>query len=282
MSIQAVAWALEQDLPARAKLVLVSIANHADHTTGYCWLKAETIAREAACTPRSVYNYVGGLVRNGFIRKALRKGDDGKQRANDYWILFGRIQNPWDWGAHPDENVGDGEASESEPSETEAQDVVPPSEGNSPGETAQPSERDDSRQEATTHELSPGPRESAFTRLESAQPSKTKPKEAQHDFAAPPRTYRPPPQQPQGAVADREAKQIFVYEHTPAYDAWAKEKGRASGVAWHLITTKIVDGKPRRGWYFPSLFPPERHAAGPPTQPEELSEDDREFVKNFK
>ena len=65
MSIQAVAWALDQDLPARPKLVLVSIANHASHTDGYCWLKAETIAQEAACTPRSVYTYIGGLVRTG-------------------------------------------------------------------------------------------------------------------------------------------------------------------------------------------------------------------------
>ena len=89
MSIQAVAWALDQDLPARPKLVLVAIANHADHTNGYCWLKAETIAREASCSPRSVYNFVGALVRNGYMRKALRKGEDGKQRANDYWIMFG-------------------------------------------------------------------------------------------------------------------------------------------------------------------------------------------------
>src|SRR5690349_3688223 len=95
MSIQAVAWALDQDLPARPKLVLVSIANHANHTDGYCWLKVETIAAEASCSERAVYNFIGDLIRNGFIRKAPRKGEDGKQRANDYWILINRPAAEW-------------------------------------------------------------------------------------------------------------------------------------------------------------------------------------------
>jgi hypothetical protein len=120
MSIQAVAWALEQDLPARPKLVLVSIANHANHVDGYCWLKAETIAKEAACTPRSIYNFVGALIRNGFIRKALRKGDDGKQRATDYWILFDREEKEWAHDAHLESNEADDDPSEIDPSTEDA------------------------------------------------------------------------------------------------------------------------------------------------------------------
>ena len=77
MSIQAVAWVLDrEELPARPKLVLVAIANHANHTDGYCWLKAETIAKEAACSPRAVFNFVGALIRNGYLRKAPARGAD--------------------------------------------------------------------------------------------------------------------------------------------------------------------------------------------------------------
>src|SRR5262249_27189193 len=141
-----VAWALEQDLPARPKLVLVSIANHANHVDGYCWLKAETIARESACTPRSIYNFVGQLVRNGFIRKAKRKSDDGKQRANDYWILFDREENEWDAGASLESPKADDEPIEDGSSVEDDATSGVPSEIRSPGENDEPSERHDSRQ----------------------------------------------------------------------------------------------------------------------------------------
>lgn len=277
MSIQAVAWALEQDLPARPKLVLVSIANHADHTTGYCWLKAETIAKEAACTPRSVYNYVGGLVRNGFIRKALKKGDDGKQRANDYWIMFGRADAAWDWTAHPDEDAGEQEAEETGPSETDDTTSCAPSESGSPG----PSESRSPGTPVDMSEDSPGPSEGGFTRY-NAEPSKTKPKkEGAGLVTGPPRSYRPPPpvaEEPQGAIGDRQAKTIFVIEGTRAWEAWLSEKRRLNPV-WHLTTTKVVDGKSRKGWYFPSLFPPEPKTTGPPTSPT-MSEDDVRFIES--
>lgn len=272
MSIQAVGWALEQELPRGPKLVLVSIANHANHVDGYCWLNATTIGREASCTPRSVYNIIGALVRNGFIRKELRRDDHGRQRANDYWLLFDREEKSWEWGTNTRGNEGDGEAIEDEPTEDDEATSCGQSEATSLCEEVERHEAQSTRQPAEMPAVSPGPSEVDFTRKRIAEPSKTNPKESSaraRVLKSTLRNYRPPPPQPVGEVFDN-AKQVFAYEGTRAYEAWAKVRARESGIRnWHLITKKLVDGKWRSGWYFPSLFPPA--ATGPPS---ELSEED--------
>lgn len=270
MSIQAVAWALDQDLPARPKLVLVSIANHANHTDGYCWLKAETIAAEASCSPRAVYNFIGDLIRNGFIRKSPRKGDDGKQRANDYWILLGRPPAPWN-----SERAEPREADEAEP-----QDVVEPDAPHAVGEAVE-------NPPAEAVEIpvgSAGPTAPACSPID-AEPSKPKPEEARAG-AYVPRSYRPPappPPQPVGAVVGRKAELIFVFAGTPGYDAWAARKARENGVSkWNQTTTKVVDGEVRRGWYFPSVFPPKADSnsgSDPPTGGQPTEEEQRQIAK---
>lgn len=274
MSIQAVGWALEQDLPARPKLVLVAICNHANHADGYCWLKAETIAREAACTPRSVYNFVGALVRNGFIRKELRKGEDGKQRSTDYWVLFDREEREWDPAANPDADEPESEASENQPSIPDAQDVVDRRNPMPAAEDPAPQERHDTRQPVEMSPRSCGPQESGFRRIEE-EPSKINPKARNararvQDRAL--RSYRPPPPQPMGHDLGTEyrepPKPLFVYEGTPAYEAWCKHRAREHGVPrWHLTTRALIDGQWRSGWYFPSLFPPAREPAAAATGP---------------
>lgn len=276
MSIQAVAWALDQDLPARPKLVLVSIANHASHTDGYCWLKAETIAGEASCSPRAVYNFIGDLIRNGYIRKAPRRGDDGKQRANDYWILFNREPAQWVGDRAAVEPEDAGEAAEDEP-----QDDVDRMHG-----VHAVSEPDQAPSEPVEkHAGAVGPYAPGCSHTD-AEPSKTKPNENPTNSirmdgvrAGVPRGYRPPPPQPIAAKTEGDPPdpmRFFVYEGTPAFDAWAKRKARESGLAkWHRTTTKVVDGKQRVGWYFPTLFPTgaDSNATGPPATPS-LTEDD--------
>lgn len=264
MSIQAVAWALEQDLPARPKLVLVSVANHANHTDGYCWLKAETIAKESACTPRSVYRFIGGLVRNGYIRKAPRKSADGKQRANDYWILFDRVETEWSWDSAAEDDIPE----ESAADDGETQDVVEPHEQISHGATIEPDDSSVARPPVETPSVSCGPTDNRVSRYMD-EPSKTNPSKEEDAGARTfdrfrPRSYQPPPPQPMGSIiADREAKQIFVYEGTPAYEAWCVVMAQRNGLRrWHLTTTAVVEGKGRTGWWFPSLFPPTAQASG--------------------
>jgi hypothetical protein len=253
MSIQAVAWALDQDLPGKAKLILVSIANHADHTNGYCWLRTETIAKEASTPERSVYRYLGALVRNGYLRKEQRKGKDGKQRANDYWIMFQREKVDWDWGAHASDDA-DGDAQDAvEPTATVA--VGEPVENTVPTEPE-------------THDLAVGPSAIGGSR-DMDEPSKTKPsRESSLDTGGPPRGYVPPPMgKPVKAPAsDEPPKQFFVFEGTRAWDAWVAHKRRERGAPWSLTTTAVIEGKLRRGWYFPSLFPPSQAKPQQPTE----------------
>jgi len=265
MSIQAVGWALDQDVPARPKLVLVAIANHANHADGYCWLNAETIAAEAACTSRSVYRFVGSLVRNGYVGKARRKGADGRQRANDYWILFNREHAAWDWGSGlaDEQELGDtAEVGEKLPevepeSRDTTQNIASPSDIVSHGKDASPV----LQQNSETHARSVGPCDSRVTRNRIAEPSKTNPENGLAT-ATPPRGYRPPPPpppQPLGATAlGGTGEFIFVYQPSRAYDAWKEYKRATSGnPVWKCSTTKTVNGRLCFGWYFPTLFPPE-------------------------
>ena len=285
MSIQAVAWALEQDLPARPKLVLVAIANHADHRTGYCWLNAETIAAEASCAHRSVWRFVGSLIRNGYLRREKKRGADGKQRSNDYWITFGRVENPWDEraGLGDDAEIEDCEVADEiggqpDTAQDTAQDMAPPGDRESPGPSASlsPGESDFEPVDKPVESL--GPSDSRVTHKSLDEPSKTNPKEeienekkAEVNFSKPPRSYKAPAvkPEPQGAIAHPKAEQIFVYEGSRAFVAWSAHMARKNNLReWNLTCWKTVDGKRRSGWYFPSLFPP---ATAPPG---ELSDED--------
>jgi hypothetical protein len=280
MSIQAVAWVLDrEELPARPKLVLVAIANHANHTDGYCWLKAETIAREAACSPRAVFNFVGALIRNGYIRKAPARGADGKQRANDYWILFNRAEGPWiaaEGTASDDqeeiESADDAAEYACVEVADEPQDVVEP---HAPGASGEPVEKPP--QNPAQHAPGAvGPHAPACSHIDSAEPSKTKPEKAglagfsPRRYAPPP----PPPPQPMGATtAEGNGDFIFVWEGTEAYRAWKVVKEREIGRPWNGRMLK--DG--RWGWYFRSLFPPAEKP--PPTKAADETAIDPPFSK---
>lgn len=287
MSIQAVAWALDQDVPGRPKLVLVAVANHANHTDGYCWLRADTIGREASCSVRSVWRFVAALERNGYIRKAPSRGNDGRQRANDYWLMFNRADAPWDSGRNVDD--WNDEQDEQEENGACGEDYIDPQVAAEPCASVAhggnpPDDSGGTRSPVDKPNLSLGPCATGVTHIDSAEPSESKPKiDARASngglVAGPPRAYRPPPPppaKPQGSiVADREAKQIFVWIGTPAWDAWVAYKLKTTGVRWTLTTRTAVDtGDRRTGWWFPSLFPPDEPKPTPT-----LSAADQQFLK---
>ncbi|MDB5555405.1 MAG: hypothetical protein JWL86_5389 [Rhizobium sp.] len=253
MSIQAVGWALDQDLPARPKLVLVAIANHANHVDGYCWLKAETIAPEASCSPRGVFNFVGDLIRNGFIRKAPRRGDDGKQRANDYWILFNREPSAWiARGKESEFEQDDLDDDTTLEAEANTQDVVVRDARRACGENDSPA----AAEPVEIPARAVGPHAPACSHTDSIKPSKTNPLNAQAR-ASTPRHYAPPPEPPPkpmgSTTADGSGDFIFVYAGTPAYAAWKAVKERETGRPWN--GTMVKNGS--HGWYFRTLFPPQ-------------------------
>jgi hypothetical protein len=87
MSIQAVAWALDRDIrDPLAKLILISLANHADHTTGFCYPPMRLIAKEASCDRRTVIRKLPQLTEVGYIRVISHR--QGKQRLANYYQLL--------------------------------------------------------------------------------------------------------------------------------------------------------------------------------------------------
>lgn len=99
MSIQALAWALDQPVPGTAGRVLISLGNHADHINGFVHFDAAAIARESVIGVTSLWRYLGALERNGYIAKDDRKTQDGDKR--EYWLALDRDPSlPWSWSAH--------------------------------------------------------------------------------------------------------------------------------------------------------------------------------------
>ncbi|MES0207908.1 helix-turn-helix domain-containing protein [Mesorhizobium sp. M0028] len=93
MSIQAVAWALEQDIPsAGMKLVLISLCNHANHKTGECWPSIATVEREASMTRRTVQRNIALLIDAGFIEARADFAESGRQGANVYRIISDPVE----------------------------------------------------------------------------------------------------------------------------------------------------------------------------------------------
>jgi Helix-turn-helix domain len=252
MSIQAVAWVLSQkgeDLPGTARLVMIALANHADHTSGHCWPSYETIAKEAGCHERTVGRYLGALRRNGFIdmRQTLRK--DGKFRSNDYWLLFDRKSAPWQYY---DQRIGNEEPEES---------VADLSQDN----------LTDGQCETALHEESDGPSDTGVPPHIMLEPSESEPS------AEPPATMSrvglnlPWPKEfvasaraeqkakLQAAEEAKKPKRIPVIQGTRPWKAWIEH-----GHPPTLVGTIEVDGRRDRGWYFPTLYPPK--ATGPPPE----------------
>lgn len=104
MSIQAVAWALEQHISdPRSKLVLISLANHADHVTGRCWPSMATIGREASCRRETVLRHVKALEESGFV-KVIRAAGGVRKRVHTYELCMNRCAtDAHQTGAQPDD-----------------------------------------------------------------------------------------------------------------------------------------------------------------------------------
>lgn len=93
MSIQAVAWALDQDIPnAGLKLVLIALCNHADKGTGELFLRHRTVEKEASMSRSSVQRHVKALADMGIIEIGSTFEASGRQSANTYRIVFNETE----------------------------------------------------------------------------------------------------------------------------------------------------------------------------------------------
>lgn len=67
MSFQAMTWAVEQELPAMQKIVLLMLANRTNHDTGLCFPSHDTLAKECGMDKRSVIRQIEKLEAAGLL-----------------------------------------------------------------------------------------------------------------------------------------------------------------------------------------------------------------------
>jgi GntR family transcriptional regulator len=242
MSIQAVSWVLQQsgeDLPGTARLVMIALANHADHTSGHCWPSIETIAKESGCGERTVSRYIAALVRNGFIEKQQTMKNGGNFRSNDYWLLFDRPSAKWDFFEGKEEPAEPLSTLVSEEASAILADDRPPRDGGRYIE--EPSTSEPLVETDPTEAVRPIRAAAAAVTKAPKNFSKTK-RDTELDKL-------------KAAEEARKAQPIPVIQGSAPWQAWVA-KGHPSD-----LTCKIsVNGRIDRGWCFPSLYPPRENS----------------------
>jgi hypothetical protein len=272
MSNQAMTWAFAQHIPSRAKTVLLSLANHADHTTGHCYPSIATIMDESSCSRRSTFAFLGLLRRNGFIDVRMKRGADGRQRASDYWILFDREPREWQHFRDADEAEPQDEIEENSTDETASEDSALCAPGSDPVENApldppvappQSAACTPNKEPSDSNRQNPQQVEGRALKLD-------RPK----DFSS---TARADEQARLKAAEEaRKPKMWPVIEGTTPWQAWIRH-----GHPPTLTGIVDVNGKRYRGWYFPTLYPQPKQSTGPPISPRMTAEDEEELAKKW-
>lgn len=265
-------WVFEQeDIPMGPKIVLLALANHADHTTGYCWPSTETLMKEAACKRASLFSYIAALKRNGYLMSRQTRAPNGRGRANDYWILLDREPAPWvQVKRGPDEEkeiLSEGASENESPEcglcENELGEASLPSEGTpqsplyGPGKVQimdsplykEPLDSNQTESEQVAHgKVEPAPPAPAAT-----------PKAIEKKILSGFDRSKRQAEQDRIAAADkaRRPQRLFVFEGSDPWNAHVR-----NGHPTTLKTWGEINGKRCQGWYFPTLYPPK--ATGPP------------------
>lgn len=85
MSIEAVAWALRQPVTdAVAKLIIISLADHHNASTGLCCPGRARLMEAGCCDQSTVKRKLAWLVKNGWIKVVPRHDANGRQTSNQY------------------------------------------------------------------------------------------------------------------------------------------------------------------------------------------------------
>lgn len=270
MAWQCLNWASAQDIPNRAKPLLIILANHANGETGHCFPSIELLMKETSYSRSAVYGFLGMLKRNGYITVRKAKGSG---RAADIWLNMDRPETPWI------------------PSKTKRPEPPDPLDIDPSPETGLDNlpQNDDPESNPWTEgvqSLDENGGESLYAEPSYIEPSRETPSEMP----------TPPPPEPPALVVDRgkpksfdpshrqrelerikaadEARKspVFLKVGTPAYDAWCTYKTKQRGSSWQLSTRAIVKGESCSGWWFPTCYPP-RESTGPPVDGAEFSDE---------
>lgn len=108
MSFQAMTWAVEKELPALQKLVLLMLANCCNHHTGRCDPTHERLAKECGMSRTSVKDALRALKERGLI-EVLNRSQDGVSLPNQYRLVLKEISTEKEesMGGSPDDRGGD-------------------------------------------------------------------------------------------------------------------------------------------------------------------------------
>ena len=88
MSVQAIAWVLEHSTSeGNARLVLISIANHADKFGRGAFPSQQTIGGEARCSTRTVRRSIDELRALAELEWLEHGGRGKRRRSHLYWIV---------------------------------------------------------------------------------------------------------------------------------------------------------------------------------------------------
>ena len=245
MGVEALGWAFRQNIPAKAKIVLLALADQTDEETGrVCYGKTDAahLSRKATCGERTLYRYLSALIRNRYVVRESGRKTGGESR---FWLCLDRISTDlkeWSWGkdilsstdSDKPQDIG------GLPPEADLENTTQPI-----GTT----------QEHGTPRLPPSGRAESF---ETISTSKEQPRKA-----------RPSGFDPKAQAIDRQAATAkdekstetsnplgcFVMEGTKAWQAWRDYnamKGQKFGFTYR------GEGKYRgfTGRHMPTLFPP--------------------------
>ncbi len=87
MSIKAMGWAWDQNVPAKLKLVLLALADHSDDE-GYCWPGVTGVARKCGLSESTVHRGVANLKALGLLRVEPQFRKNGAQATNLYQLVL--------------------------------------------------------------------------------------------------------------------------------------------------------------------------------------------------
>ena len=107
MSVEAMAWAFEQEVSGTDKVVLLALANYADDTAR-CWPGIRRLAHMARRDERTVKRSLRVLEDGRLVRRHTRLRDNGSQTSNFYTLVMGVTPTtpPHDADVTPPDDTG--------------------------------------------------------------------------------------------------------------------------------------------------------------------------------
>lgn len=98
MSFQAMAWAVQQDLPMREKMVLVMLANYASNERGDCYPSINALAKDCGAGKDTIIRAIKTLEEGGYL-SINRRQQEGVNLPNTYTLNMQGVVANSDYGS---------------------------------------------------------------------------------------------------------------------------------------------------------------------------------------